>query len=88
MQIWGQSNRVHPINGGQSSSFFFLNHDYTEEDEQDDFKVFFHLIHFLQCNHGSKTTMAMLPHLLDALSSTPAQPFSNFQLQAHIPFSP
>jgi hypothetical protein len=30
----------------------FLNHDYTEEDE---FKVsLFHLIHFLQCNHGSE----------------------------------
>jgi len=30
-----------------------LNHDYTEEDE---FKVFlFHLLHLLQCNHGSET---------------------------------
>ena len=33
----------------------FLNHDYTEEDESDEFKVsLFHLIHLLQCNHGSK----------------------------------
>jgi len=32
-----------------------LNHDYTEEDEEDELKVsLFHLIHLIQCNHGSK----------------------------------
>jgi len=31
----------------------FLNHDYTEEDEKDEFKVSFFLL--LQCNHGSET---------------------------------
>jgi len=34
----------------------FLNHDYTDEDEKDEFKVsLFHLIHLHQCNHGSET---------------------------------
>jgi len=33
----------------------FLNHDYTEKDEKDEFKVsLFHLFHLFQCNHGSK----------------------------------
>jgi len=42
-----------PLNKG---SFSFLNHDYTEEDEKDEFKEsLFHLIHLLQCNHGSET---------------------------------
>jgi len=31
----------------------FLNHDYTEEDEKDEFKV--SLFHLLQCKHGSET---------------------------------
>jgi len=39
----------------------FLNHDYTEEDEKDEFKVsLFHLIHLLQCNHGSETNQQIL----------------------------
>jgi hypothetical protein len=42
-------------------SFCFLNHDYTEEDEEDEFKVsLFHLIHLVQCNHGSETTQQIL----------------------------
>jgi len=39
----------------------FLNHDYTEEDEKDEFKVsLFHLIHLLQCNHGSETIQQII----------------------------
>jgi len=38
-----------------------LNHDYTEEDEEDEFKVsLFHLIHLFQCNHGSETNQQIL----------------------------
>jgi len=38
-----------------------LNHDYTEEDEINEFKVsLFHLIHLLQCNHGSETIQQIL----------------------------
>jgi hypothetical protein len=41
-----------------------LNHDYTEEDEEDDFKVF--LFHLLQCNHGSKNVNEQFgTHMLD-----------------------
>jgi len=38
-----------------------LHHDYTEEDENDEFKVsLFHLIHLFQCNHGSGTNQQIL----------------------------
>jgi len=42
-------------------SFSFLNHDYTEEDEQDEIKtLLIHLIHLFQCNHGSETNLQIL----------------------------
>ena len=38
-----------------------MNHDYTEADEEDEFKEsLFHLIHLLQCNHGSETNQQIL----------------------------
>ena len=38
-----------------------MNHDYTEEDEEDELKVsLFHLLHLLQCNHGSETNQQKL----------------------------
>jgi len=36
----------------------FLNHDDTEEDEEDEFKV--SLFHLLQCHHGSETNQQIL----------------------------
>jgi len=34
---------------------------YTEENEKDEFKVFlFHLIHLVQCHHGSETIQQIL----------------------------
>ena len=34
---------------------FILNHDYTEEDEEDEIKaLLIHLLHLIQCNPGSK----------------------------------
>jgi len=33
----------------------------TEEDEYDEFKVsLFHLVHLLQCNHGSETNQKIM----------------------------
>jgi len=53
-----------------------LNHDYTEKDE---LKVsLFHLIHLLQCNHGSETNQQILNNEKLIFSAFLSQRSKNF----------
>ena len=41
VQVKYKKQGAYPMDGGESSFVYFLNQDYAEEDEEDEFKVFF-----------------------------------------------